>query len=365
MSANPPLQGALLLTTQLELVSTTTAAGTLYGIAFSLYCLYLHASLPQLRDHDRRRTTQFMIIYSSIIMLCGLYFLILNAWVIQDAYIKHANFPKGPYAYEESTYVTQPAIAVGLVYMALMGCLVWYQICSIGYNNPSPVFFGFHRQVTQCLLSAPRLKSTPLSPALRIRKLFFHVTVTVYRDLIKQAWKSQNAEYALHAILTVLPTILIAGFLIIHSRRQRKLMGRFQLSTPYINVVAMLIESYAMESTWTILTAIIINLKAPMTPFFGDILTYVKVNGYIAIILLPDFDCEPLMIKIIAYLLVLYRVANGRAYRSQSRRDCITSLHWNHTTAQSVAAGGVDTNIRPPAENKIEPDILLVQSPPA
>ncbi|KAF7760989.1 hypothetical protein Agabi119p4_10398 [Agaricus bisporus var. burnettii] len=337
MSANPPLQGALLLTTQLELVSTTTAAGTLYGIAFSLYCLYLHASLPQLRDHDRRRTTQFMIIYSSIIMLCGLYFLILNAWVIQDAYIKHANFPKGPYAYEESTYVTQPALAVGLVCESVIDVLtasiqiwrLWVVWCGTRYVRlvitiPVLCFLGFI--------------------ALRIRKLFFLVTVTVYRDLIKQVWKPQNAEFALHAILTILPTILIAGFLIIHDRRQRKLMGRFQSSTPYINVVAMLIESYVMESTWIILSVIIINLKAPMAPFFGDILAY---------------------IKIIAYLLVLYRVANGRAYGSQSRRDCVTSLHWNHTTAQSVAAGGIDTNIHPPAGNKAERDILLVQGSPA
>ncbi|XP_006456369.1 hypothetical protein AGABI2DRAFT_122272 [Agaricus bisporus var. bisporus H97] len=294
MDANRSLTGQLLLVTQIELTSTTTAAGTLYGIAFFLYCLYLHALLPQLRDNDRRRKTQFMITYSSIIMLCGLYFLLLNAWVIQDAYIKHADFPEGPYGYEESTYVTQPAIAVGLV-------------------------------------------------SLRIRKIFFQVTLTGL-DLINQVWKPQNAEYALHAILTILPTILIAGFLIIHSRRQRKLMGKFQSSTPYINVVAMLIESYAMESTWIILSVIFVNIKHPMTLFFGDTQVY---------------------IKIIAYLLVLYRVANGRAYGSQSRRDCVTSLHWNHTTAQSVAAGGIDTNIHPPAGIKIERDTLLDQSPPA
>ena len=115
MSANPPLRGPLLLVTQLELVSGTTAGGTLYGIAFSLYCLYLHASLPQLRDHDRRRQTQFMITYSTIIMICGLCYLVSNAWVIQDAYVKHANFPGGPFLYELSTFLTQPAIAVILV----------------------------------------------------------------------------------------------------------------------------------------------------------------------------------------------------------------------------------------------------------
>ncbi|KAF7760990.1 hypothetical protein Agabi119p4_10399 [Agaricus bisporus var. burnettii] len=354
MDAKRSLTGNLLLVTQLELVSTTTAAGTLYGIAFLLYCLYLHALLPQLRDNDRRRKTQFMITYSSIIMLCGFYFLLLNAWVIQDAYIKHADFPEGPYGYEGSTYVTQPAIAVGLVCEFVIDILT----ASIQIWRLWVVW-----QVNQNLLPAPKLNITPLSPALRIRKIFFQITLTGL-DLINQVWKPQNAEYALHAILTVLPTILIAGFLIIHSRRQRKLMGKFQSSTPYINVVAMLIESYAMESTWIILSVIFVNIKHPMTLFFGDTQVYIKVNSYIAIILL-GFDCEPLMIKIIAYLLVLYRVANGRAYGSQSRRDCITSLHWNHTTVQSVAAGGIDTDIHPPAGNKAERDILLVQGSPA
>lgn len=115
MDKNPPLQGELLLATQLELVSSTTAAGTFYGIAFSLYCLYLHASLPRLREHDRRRRTQFMMTYSAIIMLCGLYYLVSNAWVIQDAYIKHADTPGGPYVYELTSFSKQPAIALGLV----------------------------------------------------------------------------------------------------------------------------------------------------------------------------------------------------------------------------------------------------------
>ncbi|EKM74141.1 hypothetical protein AGABI1DRAFT_133588 [Agaricus bisporus var. burnettii JB137-S8] len=117
MDKNPPLQGELLLATQLELVSSTTAAGTFYGIAFSLYFLYLHASLPRLREHDRRRQTQFMMTYSAIIMLCGLYYLVSNAWVIQDAYIKHADTPGGPYVYELTSFSKQPAIALGLVFI--------------------------------------------------------------------------------------------------------------------------------------------------------------------------------------------------------------------------------------------------------
>jgi ABC-type glycerol-3-phosphate transport system permease component len=99
-----PLQGNLLIYTQLELVSSTTVAGTLYGIAFTLFYLYVHALVPRLRDEDRKTQAKFMLSYSSVIMLCGLFTLIVNAWLAQDAYIKHRNYPGGPYVYEQSLY---------------------------------------------------------------------------------------------------------------------------------------------------------------------------------------------------------------------------------------------------------------------
>jgi hypothetical protein len=99
-----PLQGNLLIYTQLELVSTTTVASTLYGIAFTLFCLYVHALGSRLRDEDRKTQAKFMLSYSSVIMLCGLFTLVVNAWLAQDAYIKHGNYPGGPYAYEQSQY---------------------------------------------------------------------------------------------------------------------------------------------------------------------------------------------------------------------------------------------------------------------
>ncbi|XP_006456359.1 hypothetical protein AGABI2DRAFT_122264 [Agaricus bisporus var. bisporus H97] len=329
MSANPtPLQGSLLLSTQFELVSATTAAGTLYGIAFSLYCLYLHASLPQLRGLDRRRRTQFMITYSTIIMLCGLYYLVSNAWVVQDAYIKHANFPGGPVLYVSSTFLTQPVIAVGLVCVSVVDIsTAAIQIWRLW------VVWSSTRHVRIIVIQVPVLYS-----------MLCNSSIAVFQEL-----KIKTAELALQAISTILPTILIAGFLIFESRHQRELIGKPQLSTPYMTVVAMLIESYAIESTWVVVMVVSYNLALPMNTFFAETQTY---------------------IEIIAYLLVLYRVANGRAHESQRARESrsrignISSLHWNHTTTQSGVAEGTDTNIHP-GENKPEPEILLVEGSPA
>jgi hypothetical protein len=107
-----PLEGDLLLINQLELVTPTTVAGTLYGIAFTLFCLYVHSLSPRLRDGDRKRQARFMLGFSSIIMLCGLYSLIANTWATQDAYIKHNSYPGGPIGYIDSTLRTGVMIAL-------------------------------------------------------------------------------------------------------------------------------------------------------------------------------------------------------------------------------------------------------------
>jgi hypothetical protein len=77
-------------------------AGTLYGIAFTLFCLYVHSLAPRLQDEDRKRQAKFMLVYSSVIIFCGLYNLVVNAWLAQDAYIKHSDHPGGPFIYEDT-----------------------------------------------------------------------------------------------------------------------------------------------------------------------------------------------------------------------------------------------------------------------
>ncbi|KAF7760994.1 hypothetical protein Agabi119p4_10403 [Agaricus bisporus var. burnettii] len=197
-------------------------------------------------------------------------------------------------------------------------------------------------------MSAVSVDSILATLALRIRTIFLDLTLT-NADLILQDTRTSTAEFALQVTITILPTILIAGFLVSERRRHRNLIGVLQLPTPYMNVVAMLVESYAVESTWAILLLIFYNLDHPVQVFFGNTQLY---------------------ILIIAYLLVQYRVASGRAYgsqrarESQSRRNHLSSLHWNHTTPQSDGASGTDTNSHHP-ENKPEPKIFLVQGSPA
>jgi hypothetical protein len=109
-----PLQGKALLINQLKLLTYTTVAGTLYGIAFVLFCLYVHSIVPRFHEEDRKRQAKFMLAYSTVIMICGLYNLVATAWDVQDAYIEHSNSIEGPDLYMELTFHTTPAIAIAL-----------------------------------------------------------------------------------------------------------------------------------------------------------------------------------------------------------------------------------------------------------
>jgi hypothetical protein len=109
-----PLEGELLIINQLDLLSSTTVAGALYGLAFALFCLYVHAIGRQLREGERTRQAKFMLAYSIVVMICGTYYLVASAWVAQDAYIKHSDYPDSPYSYVISTYPTSPVIWLAL-----------------------------------------------------------------------------------------------------------------------------------------------------------------------------------------------------------------------------------------------------------
>lgn len=141
---------------------------------------------------------------------------------------------------------------------------------------------------------------------MQIRSIFL-IVIASSADLGNEVLKTRIAEFALQAATITLPTIFIAGFLVVESWHQRKLIGmkgpehcnitggvnkspgKPQLSTPYMKVVTMLIESYAMESIWIILLVILLALYHPMQQFFADTQLYIEVNTSTFII--HTFDC--------------------------------------------------------------------------
>ncbi|KAF7762320.1 hypothetical protein Agabi119p4_8913 [Agaricus bisporus var. burnettii] len=343
-NATPILEGELLLGTQLELVTPTTVAGTFYGIAFTLFCLYIDSLASQFRDEDRKRRAKFMLGYSSIIMLCGLYSLVSNAWITQDAYIKHDNYPGGPYFYVLATFHAPVMIAaftcqivIDILTSAIQPKIwrVWVIWSATRYAKPVIVL------PVLCLLALAAIPSQHSLPALDLRTIILQTTLPV-ADVLRLDRKAELAKVVIQGTTTILCTVLISLFLTQFQHwRQRKLIGEVNGSAGYMKIVAMLIESYALESIW-ILTQTIV-LFHPVLAFFAESRPY---------------------IQIIAYLLVQYRVASGKAYESQRGQSILSSLHWNQPNRATIQLGkGGEVNGDPHLSLKpVEANALYVSN---
>ncbi|KAF9443878.1 hypothetical protein P691DRAFT_632109, partial [Macrolepiota fuliginosa MF-IS2] len=96
-------------------------------------------------------------------------------------------------------------------------------------------------------------------------------------------------------------TALIIGRLLLVHRRHINIMGTSETTKQYMGIVAMLIESYALESAWTFA---------------------ILISGFLGNRAIADFfvQCDA-AIEIIAYLLVIYRVSSGRGWNRKTEQQ--------------------------------------------
>ncbi|XP_006455509.1 hypothetical protein AGABI2DRAFT_121427 [Agaricus bisporus var. bisporus H97] len=327
------LQGPILLATQLELVTPTTVAGTFYGIAFTLFCLYVHSLVPRLQGEDRKKQAQFMLGYTSIIMLCGLCTLVSNAWVTQDAYIKHGDYPGGPYGYIPSTFHTQAIIAV------VFTCQLAIDILTSAIQIWRVWVIWNATRYAKLVVVLPLLCLLTYA-ALVLRTIVLNATLPITGVSLLDT-KTQLAELPIQAATTILCTVLISVYLTYEHWRQRKLIGEaYAGSAGYMKVLAILIESYTLESLWILVQAPLYS--HPVGLFWGEGRQY---------------------IEIIAYLLVQYRVVSGTAYESQRAESNVSSLHWNHSNHATTQCGEASEAIDDRhVSDKREADVLQVSS---
>lgn len=96
-----------------DLISLTTIGAVLYGIVFALYCLCTWLSYFQLQEPDRRRQAIFSLVYTSLVMLCGLGVVATDTNYIQISFVNHPGYPGGPEGYEGDVAQHQPLALLG------------------------------------------------------------------------------------------------------------------------------------------------------------------------------------------------------------------------------------------------------------
>ncbi len=79
-----------------DLIGSTTILGILYGITFTLYCLFCRSLYLQ--------RGKFTLGYTSLLLFCTTTYLALSVHMIRLTYVNHDRLPEGSSAYQEPLY---------------------------------------------------------------------------------------------------------------------------------------------------------------------------------------------------------------------------------------------------------------------
>ncbi|KAF9442701.1 hypothetical protein P691DRAFT_680932 [Macrolepiota fuliginosa MF-IS2] len=246
----------LLLFEKTDLISSTTVNGVLYGIASFLFVLSTQSHYTQLRDPHQRRQSIFMVVYASVVVICGIINLAFLTHATQLAYIDHNHFPG-----ESLEYLTN----------------IFNQSIGIGQD------------ISNVMVDI-------LTLGIQLWRLWVIYHATGYATVI-----------------AIIPLLLLIGFIASDTGRR------------YIGIAAMLIESYALESTCLLqFCSSSISHKC----YSSEVLTIIRMSA-----------------QIVAYLLVIYRVSMGRAWDKQTGRQITRSLRFNHDTGHTAQTTSLETTI--------------------
>ncbi|KAF9447204.1 hypothetical protein P691DRAFT_671935 [Macrolepiota fuliginosa MF-IS2] len=297
MAANfPPAQAKSSLTEALDLIGSTTINGILCGMAFALYCLCAWSLYPQLRVPDQRKQAALTLIYTSLVILCELAIVALTTSVIRLVYIDHdpgglLNHEKVVPGGQRIAFFSTSSVALDFLTFGVQMQRLWViwvatQYATIVILLPFLLYISFIDTILTIWPHYPDILSLKSGTALTI------------------------ATLGVESAFTLLVTGLVITRLVIVRRRHMSTGLGSSMTREYVCIAAMLIESYALESAWSFIAMVLYAVGSPWSVLF--------------------IQCDD-SIKVIAYLLVVYRVSKGRAWNNQTENQ-LSDLRWNHGT---------------------------------
>ncbi|EIN05092.1 hypothetical protein PUNSTDRAFT_75263 [Punctularia strigosozonata HHB-11173 SS5] len=282
-----------------------------YGVTATLYFICFSHLWSELKR--RKRSTIWHLVYITTIFSLSSIAAGTNMRFSELAFIDNRDFPGGPAAYS----IAENSIFINLLGTGVVFAATWLQDGLLLYRYL--VIWGFNLWM------------------LIIPGLLFLVSVIMSCFLLAQLclpgatlWETSNVNFALvywstSVATNWLLTLLIVGKLAYMRHRVRKIMGADQRS-PYLSVSTMLIESAALYSTFAI--AFMVTYARNDTANFLFFTTLSQVQT-------------------IAPLLIVLRVAQGRAWTSQTLKETRSTLaSTSRRTAiplQFSKASGVNT----------------------
>ncbi|KAH9834557.1 uncharacterized protein C8Q71DRAFT_859538 [Rhodofomes roseus] len=264
--------------------------GVGYGIVFTLFTQCFRALLLDMNRANMKRRV-FFLIYITIMFILGTIFMAACAEMTQLSFIQYRNYPTGPSGYENDEF-SIPADEAGNVAFVLTNwfadaLLVWR--CSI-------IFRGVATTVWIPLLLPVLMYLTELAMG-----LLWLVQISTPASSPFQTGSASKINwtvpyFSIAVSLNVVVTLMIAARLWLYRYRITSVLGMGH-GSHYTGIAAMIVESAAIYSTFALLFII---------PF--------GVNNSIANTFLQALS----QVQIIAPLLIIYRVARGKGWTSDT-----------------------------------------------
>ncbi|KAG6380479.1 hypothetical protein JVT61DRAFT_8632 [Boletus reticuloceps] len=276
-----------------------TGAG--YGVVIALFWLCFRALWCQLKHRSSaRRRNMFFLFYVCILFVVGSLLLGSNSLFTQYAFINNRGYPGGPSAYEQQMW-SIGADEVGNVSYVLGNwladsMLVWR--CIIIYKN----FGALSGRIVLALTCLTQLASYVMGT-------FFLLQLSSPQSSpYSYAGSSINwtvPYLCVSLTINIALTTLITIRLLLYRRTMVQLLGPGH-ATECTTVVAMLVESAAVYTTFVLLFFIPYLMQNPIS------YTFVQVAGEA---------------QLIAPLLIIYREAQGKGWISSASSVSSTTAH--------------------------------------
>ncbi|KAG2159086.1 uncharacterized protein EDB93DRAFT_1117966 [Suillus bovinus] len=274
-------------------LQSTVVSAVAYGIDVALYFMCFHLLFKQIITRTNYKQPLFLLIYITVSFILGTLFIASLADFTQLAFIEDRNYPGGPSAFENHMFsmpIDNLGNVTGILIMLLTDALVVWR-CMIVYTGC--------RFPLWIIMIFPWL----MFAACIVMALMWLVQVTT---TIASFWNSINFTIpilVLSLALNIIITIAVALRLLTFRYCVSKALGSNH-GTRYISVAAMIIESAAIYSTFSVGFLTLFALNNPIYETFIEALPQVQM---------------------IAMLLIIFRVAQGKAWSKDSVNSSMTS----------------------------------------
>ncbi|KAK0447855.1 uncharacterized protein EV420DRAFT_1275960 [Desarmillaria tabescens] len=288
-----------------------------YGAALTLAVQCFSLLLRSMNSSNYKKNL-FWIIYVSLLFICATLYAAAGAKINELAFIDYHLYPGGPSAFEYD-YFWLPVNAMGNVFFIIANWLsdavvVWR--CVIIYADS-----GYPRWVILAFPVLAYLASFTLSLMWLIQVCNPNYSLWVFKSV-----NFTTPFLYVSLAINIVMTLAIVSRLMMYRWRISRIMGK-QYGNHYTNLVTMLIESTMLYAVFSMLSIIPFSLKHPIQNVF---------------------------IQIVSTLMIIFRVASGQAWSSDTATSLFSSpsltsedaeMHGGHPKIQFVdPCTSTDTN---------------------